>query len=192
MFVFSKQLFDTVKTYEVYQEDAILNQMFYKAASSVFTTDALQKKLVFNSNLVTVHYEQPPQSVATNNAATANSSRLLNSVRLRVKILWPLNVIITKNDLDAYNRIFGHIMQIKQVKYDLDSLDLREMNYDPRAKSSIGIDELAVKKMLFLRFKLMNFTNSAHDLICNQVSIYDRINLIITQFLFNFFSINHL
>lgn len=32
------------------------------------------------------------------------------------------------------------------------------------------IDELTIKKMFSIRFKLMNFLNSAHDLICNQVS----------------------
>lgn len=31
------------------------------------------------------------------------------------------------------------------------------------------IDESSIKKMLYLRFKLMNFINNAHDVLCNQV-----------------------
>ncbi len=175
MFLFAKDLFETIKSYETYQEDAILNNLLYKAASSVFTTDVLQKKLVFDSKLVTVHYDQPSELQqklkSLSSSSTSTSSRLINSIRLRIKIMWPLNVIITKSDLETYNRIFCYILQIKQVKYDLDSLDLREMDFHRNSKkSSVKIDELAVKKMLYLRFKLMNFMNSAHDLICNQVS----------------------
>lgn len=36
-------------------------------------------------------------------------------------------------------------------------------------KLSPRSDSIAVQKMLLLRFRLMNFMNSAHDLICNQV-----------------------
>jgi hypothetical protein len=171
MFLFAKDLFETIKSYEVYQEDAILNNILYRAASSVFTTDVLQKKLVFNSKLVTVHYDHPTETQQKLRAASSlASSRLINSIRLRIKILWPLNVIITKSDLETYNKVFCYILQIKQVKYDLDSLNLKDMDLNKvDSKSSLKIDELTVKKMLYLRFKLMNFMNSAHDLICNQI-----------------------
>ena len=39
------------------------------------------------------------------------------------------------------------------------------------SRSINKIDELSIKKLLYLRFKLMNFMNNAHDLICNQVQI---------------------
>lgn len=38
-------------------------------------------------------------------------------------------------------------------------------------KSQTAIDQGSVKKMFYLRFKLMNFMNNAHDLICNQVRL---------------------
>ena len=130
MFLFVKSLFETIKSYETYQEDAILNSLLYKAASSVFTTDILQKKLVFTSGLVTVHFDsnlaaEQQAKKKTMSLVGSQSSRLINSLRLKIKIVWPLNIIITKNDLETYNRIFLYIIQIKQVKYDLDSLDLK-------------------------------------------------------------------
>ena len=35
----------------------------------------------------------------------------------------------------------------------------------------IEYDEPTVNKMFYIRFKLMNFINSFHDSICNQVSV---------------------
>jgi hypothetical protein len=128
IFLFCKDLFETIKSYETYQEDAILNNLFYKSASSVFTTDILQKKLVFNSNLVTLQYDTSVNSMQESKQfeyLDSNSSRLINFIKLKIKILWPLNIIITKTDLETYNRIFLYIMQIKQVKYDLDSLNIK-------------------------------------------------------------------
>lgn len=122
MFVFCKNLFETIKDYETYQEDAILNNLFYKSASSVFTTDILQKKSKYHTNLVTLHFDS---SKAGSNPVAVNSSRLVNSIWIKIKIIWPLNIIITKADMNIYNQMFLYILQIKQVKYDLDSLDLK-------------------------------------------------------------------
>ena len=39
----------------------------------------------------------------------------------------------------------------------------------PDDKSTASIDQFALNKMLFIRFKLMNFINNFHDSICNQI-----------------------
>ena len=173
MFLFSKSLFDLLKLYEFYQEDAILNNLFYKSASSVFTTTALIKKFPFNANSVVVQYGD---KAAASNASATNASRLINKVSLKMNVKWPLNIIIKPNDLDTYNMIFLFIMQLKQAKYELDSLDLKELDlkrYLNKIKltNENQIDESSIKKAFSIRFKLMNFINNAHDLICNQVNI---------------------
>ena len=77
-------------------------------------------------------------------------------------------------------------MQLKQVKYDLDSLSVKDLdvkkykkklNFIEAASKQVELkfDELTVNKVLLIRFKLMNFMNSMHDLICNQV-IYNYSN----------------
>ena len=92
-----------------------------------------------------------------------------------MNVKWPLNIIIKPNDLDTYNMIFLFIMQLKQAKYELDSLDLKEMDLKSylnkiKLTNENQIDESSIKKAFSIRFKLMNFINNAHDLICNQVN----------------------
>lgn len=48
-------------------------------------------------------------------------------------------------------------------------MDLRKVKKKETVNGKIS--ESCVKKMLLLRFKLMNYMNNAHDLICNQVKI---------------------
>jgi len=54
-----------------------------------------------------------------------DSSRLIRSIMISIKITWPLNMIIRRTDFDRYNQFFILLMQMKQVKYDLNSLDLK-------------------------------------------------------------------
>ena len=66
-------------------------------------------------------------------------------------------------------------MQIKQAKYEICSLDLKDMdikryNNGMKSTNKIKLDEQLINRMFLIRFKLMNFLNSAHDLICNQVN----------------------
>lgn len=51
-------------------------------------------------------------------------------------------------------------------------MDLNSVVLKPNQNDLDRIDPGLVKKMLYLRFKLMNFMNNAHDLICNQVGVY--------------------
>lgn len=140
MFIFSKRLFDLIKVYETYQDDAVLNKLFYKSVSSMFTSDLFatgsKSGCKFSSNMVTLHYDADMaarissqaivDAAASSSTSTFNSdsSRLVNAIHLRIKICWPLDIIVSKANLDTYNRLFLFIMQIKQVKYDLDSLNL--------------------------------------------------------------------
>ena len=126
MFVFSKNLFDSIKSYETYHEDAILNKLFYEATGSVFTTTAQMQSNPFSANLVKFHYEQAQSTlVAHDQNNIVESSRLIRSLSISIKIEWPLNMIIKRADIESYNRIFLFILQMKQVKYDLNSLDLK-------------------------------------------------------------------
>ncbi len=178
IFLFSKNLFDTIKSYETYQEEAILNKIFYDSANSIFTTVTLMKNAAFNSNLIKIGYDE--ENAKKQSEIVSQSSRLINSVRLKIKIQWPLNILIKDIDIEAYNRVFLFNMQLKQVKYDLDSLFVKDLdikkykkklNFIEAASKQVELkfDELTVNKVLLIRFKLMNFMNSMHDLICNQV-----------------------
>lgn len=176
IFLFSKKLFELVKSYETYQEDAVLNNLFYNSASSVFTTDL---QVNFNFNLVSLHYDT--QMMISNEQTGLNNSRLINSIRIKMKILWPLNIIISQTDLDTYNRIFLFLLQIKQVKYELERLDWHDLDLDVFSKSVYGkkksfkgaekVNQVLVKKMYLMRSSLLNFINNAHNLISDQVSI---------------------
>ena len=49
----------------------------------------------------------------------------------------------------------------------------RSLGRMPQANIQIStdsVDRFTLNKMLFIRFKLMNFVNNFHDSICNQVS----------------------
>ena len=124
MFIFCKKLFDLIKNYELYQEDAILNNLFYNSANSVFTITTLAQKSPFSSGSVTFHYDATKAAGQT--AINTNmSTRLINKVGINLNAKWPLNIIIKPSDMASYNRIFLFFLQIKQAKYDLDSLNLK-------------------------------------------------------------------
>ena len=123
MFIFGKRLFSLVKSKESFQEDAILNSLLYSSSHSVFTTTEMIKKSSFSSNLVTVHYEKETNPAKIDLIDPSN--RQVHSIKLNVKVIWPLNIIIQPHNFEAYNKIFIFIMQIKQAKYELDSLDLK-------------------------------------------------------------------
>jgi len=171
MFLFGKSLFSLIKSNESYQEDAVLNSLFYSSSHSVFTTTALILKSPFSSNLVTFNYDDDK----TNTTPINDKKRQIHSIKLKIKVIWPLNIIVQPHNLEAYNKIFLFIMQIKQAKYEICSLDLKDMDikrYNDGMKSTnkMKLDEQLINRMFLIRFKLMNFLNSAHDLICNQVN----------------------
>jgi hypothetical protein len=128
MFIFAKKLFDLIKSYETYQDEAILNNLFYNSSYSVFTTAILTQISTFNFNLIKISYCQQEKQAATSNMGTFESSRLVDSIQLKINITWPLNIILKQSDLDTYNKIFIFLLQIKQVKYDLDSLYIKGFN----------------------------------------------------------------
>ena len=125
MFIFSKKLFDLIKNYELYQEDAILNNLFFNSANSLFTTSTLIQKSPFKASCVTLYYDDTKPSVVNSNM----SSRLISKIGINMNVKWPLNIIVKPSDLTSYNRIFLFILQIKQAKYDLDSLNLKGKLY---------------------------------------------------------------
>jgi gamma-tubulin complex component 5 len=171
MFLFGKSLFSLIKSNESYQEDAVLNSLFYSSSHSVFTTTALILKSPFSSNLVTFNYDDDKTNITPIN----DKKRQIHSIKLKIKVIWPLNIIVQPHNLEAYNKIFLFIMQIKQAKYEICSLDLKDMdikryNNGMKSTNKIKLDEQLINRMFLIRFKLMNFLNSAHDLICNQVN----------------------
>ena len=135
MFVFSKNLFDSIKSYEAYHEDAILNKFFYEATSSVFTSVSSTENNPFAASLVKFKYDQiKSNDLLINNQANQedgiiDSSRLIRSIFISIKIGWPLNMIIRETDFERYNQFFILLMQMKQVKHDLNSLDLKGLLY---------------------------------------------------------------
>jgi hypothetical protein len=133
MFVFSKKLFDCINSYESYHEDAILNKLFKESTSSVFTSTGNN---LFDSSLVKFKYDDAHNDVnmLTDNQVNKadgfiDSSRLIRSIFISIKITWPLNMIIKKSDFEKYNQFFRLLLQMKQVKYDLNSLDLKGFEF---------------------------------------------------------------
>ena len=122
MFIFGNKLFDAIKNYELYQEDAILNNFFYNSANSVFTTNDSFNKSQFDSNSITLHYDN---SKVIENQSLNLSSRLVLGISIRMNIKWPFNIIIKNSDVNSYNRLFLFIMQIKQTKHEIDNLSLK-------------------------------------------------------------------
>ena len=49
-------------------------------------------------------------------------------------------------------------------------MDLKSYLNKIKLTNENQIDESSIKKAFSIRFKLMNFINNAHDLICNQVN----------------------
>ncbi len=47
-------------------------------------------------------------------------------------------------------------------------MDYKRLNINERER--MNIDDFSINKMFYLRFKLMNFINNTHDLICTQVN----------------------
>jgi hypothetical protein len=52
------------------------------------------------------------------------------------------------------------------------SKQTNKMEIDDVENKEIAFDLASINKMLLLRFKLMNFMNTAHDLTLNQVFFY--------------------
>lgn len=112
IYLFSEKLFNMVKKYETYQDDVVLSSVFYNAANSIFENDADNH---FNFGCVSFHYEAMDSD--------ASSSKLIKSVRLNIRVKWPLNIVVTQQDFAVYNQIFGFLLKIKQVKNDLERLE---------------------------------------------------------------------
>lgn len=78
---------------------------------------------------MTIHYDrsmdEKHQALMHKIRNVDGMTRLIGGIRVRVKINWPLNVVISQPNLDTYNRLFVFMMQLKQAKYDLDSLRLQ-------------------------------------------------------------------
>ena len=160
MFLFGKSLFSLIKSNESYQEDAFLNSLFYSSSHSVFTSTALILKSPFSSNLVTFNYDDDKTNITPIN----DKKRQIHSIKLKIKVIWPLNIIVQPHNLEAYNKIFLFIMQIKQAKYEICSLDLKDMdikryNNGMKSTNKIKLDEQLINRMFLIRFKLMNFLN---------------------------------
>jgi hypothetical protein len=128
MFIFSCNLFDIIKNYEIYQDNIVLNKLMAKAMTSVYVNTSSNlihcntnnTNQSFSNNLIKIHYAEP----AVNDGSTIISSRLINTLKLKIKLLWPFNIIIKQQDIEIYNKAFLLIMQTKQVKYDLDNLQI--------------------------------------------------------------------
>jgi hypothetical protein len=129
VFLFAKSLFDMIKNKETFKDDAVLNSLLHSSSSSVFTTSAQMQQTIFDIRLITVRYEANAEENASSSNSNAskpdnNENQLIDSIRLDAKLIWPFNIIIKQSDLCIYNRLFLFIIQIKQIKYELDNLDL--------------------------------------------------------------------
>lgn len=178
MFVFSKNLFELIKTYETYQEDIVLNNLFYK--SFVQLNPSLSGISNEMRNLFTFNYESngPMVNTSPTKRRPTLSTRLVNGITIKFSLGWPFNLVMNESQFDTYNEFFILMLQLKQVKYDLESCDFHEMSVKDSLRSSSdsestnsgsSIDHRLIHRMFLIRFRLLNFINSVHDLICNQV-----------------------
>jgi hypothetical protein len=135
MFLFSKNLFELIKKYETYQDEMILNKIFYNISSNYYSVINNNKinKLLNSQKLFKIVYENDGDiSQIINKKSPAKqcgginiSTRLISGIKLKFFLNWPYNLIIKESDIDVYNKYFILILQMKQVKYDLDSLDFK-------------------------------------------------------------------
>ena len=64
--------------------------------------------------------------------------------------------------------------------YQKDISTLMEVDNEESSQTMKSYDALLIKTMLRLRFKLMNFMNTAHDLMCNQVANFFCFSIILS------------
>ena len=134
MFLFSKNIFELIKEYETYQDEMILNKIFYKISSN-YNNSINNKinKLLNSQKLLKIIYENDDdisqiikKNTLSKQCAGVNiSTRLISGIKLKFFLNWPYNLIVKESDIDIYNKFFILILQMKQVKYDLDGLDFK-------------------------------------------------------------------
>jgi hypothetical protein len=125
MFLFSKTLTDMVKVYDTFQDDLILNKLFYRCIQAQSSYTAIDNKL----NIQQLFYFKYSKDSTTNTFISTKDASLLNrlitGISLKFILKWPFNFVLQNDDLDVYNRFFNAILQIKQVKYNLDGLEFK-------------------------------------------------------------------
>ena len=162
MFLFSKNLFELIKFYETYQDEMVLNKILYHSSSNLFTAS---KETMNYQKLFKIVYENNPnvcQIINKNSPARQRgvniSTRLVSGIKLKFYLNWPFNLIIKEADIEVYNKFFILILQMKQVKYDLDSLDFKGMkknnNLDER---NFFLNKKTFNQIQFNKKKIINF-----------------------------------
>ena len=135
MFLFSKNLFELIKIYESYQDEIILNKILYHSSSSLNTvtvnSSSIMNKLMNYQKLFKIVYENDAKVCQIINQKSPSkqrvgiSTRLVSGIKLKFYLNWPYNLIVKEEDVEIYNKFFILILQMKQTKYDLDSLDFK-------------------------------------------------------------------
>jgi hypothetical protein len=178
MFVFSKNLFELIKNYETYQEDIILNNLFVKSFTQLNPSlsgipNEMRKMFTF-----TYESTGPLVNTSPTKRRQTLSTRLVNGIKIKFSLKWPFNLVMNESQFDVYNEFYILFLQLKQVKYDLESCGFHEMSVKDSLRSSTdsestdsnsSIDHRLIHRMYLIRFRLLNFICSVHDLICNQV-----------------------
>ncbi|XP_066148739.1 gamma-tubulin complex component 5 [Euwallacea fornicatus] len=98
-----------------------------------------------------------------------NSLEFCSSVRLDFEISWPLNVIITRDHLEHYNRIFQFLLKLKWALYTLNHMSLSDMgsNSDDLVRKTVkpNLKNRSIAQMIRLKFCLINAMNSLQHFV---------------------------
>jgi hypothetical protein len=125
MFLFSKSLADLVKSNDVFEDDLILNKLFYRSIEAQSSYTTIDKNFNIHKLFQVKYDKECARNMFMPTKSLESVNRLINGVSLKFSLKWPINFIIQIDDLNVYNRLFNAILQIKQVKYNLDGLEFK-------------------------------------------------------------------
>ncbi|KAL8221149.1 UNVERIFIED_CONTAM: Gamma-tubulin complex component 6 [Gekko kuhli] len=95
-----------------------------------------------------------------------NAPDVLNCLELRYKVDWPLNIVITENCMNKYNKIFSFLLQLKHMVWTLKDVwfHLKRTALVKHASNSVQFRQLQLYK-----HEMQHFVKVIQGYIANQI-----------------------
>ncbi|BFZ21291.1 hypothetical protein BsWGS_24330 [Bradybaena similaris] len=102
-------------------------------------------------------------------------------IRLKYKVPWPVDVVISGKCQELYNDIFTFLLQIKRAKYSVDQLRFEDLSRQQAVHSELrllGLNDATAEaahratrvcRFHLLRFRLLYFVNSLHNYMMTRI-----------------------
>ncbi|KAL5014094.1 hypothetical protein ScPMuIL_008364 [Solemya velum] len=166
MLDFYTPIFDKIRLFEPWHNVSTVNLILHKA---------LEEHYPEERNRLTVE-------VDTENQTFRYPINSTDCMKLRYKVPWPVNMIVSSRTQDIYNQIFNFLLQVKRAKYCLDELRFCDLQNDNILKTlSCGEDTFSsslektvpragrIHRMQILRMRLLFFVNCLHNYIMTRI-----------------------